>query len=141
MKYLGFVVVAGALWFPLPAHSATPVPVTRVGAVNWDCSVPSSTFFGKASTRALGPAKYRGRTPYYAEVTGPDSIDCRERTLEEYEREMRYAIEAGIDYFAYCWYDRTPPPGSIDGMSETSKAADGHLQELTRARQLHARSA
>ena len=134
------LLVGAALAF-IPALAAVRVPVTRVGAVNWDCSVPSSTFFGKASTRALGPAKYRERTPYYAEVTGLDSIDYRERTLEEYEQEMRYAIEAGIDYCAYCWYDRTPPPGSIDGMSETCKAADGHLQELTRARQLHARSA
>ena len=105
-------------FFPVVAVAA---PVARVGAVNWDCSVPSSTFFGKASTRALSPAKYRDRTPYYAEVVGSDSIDYRERTLEEYEQEMRYAIEAGIDYFAYCWYDRTPPTDSLPGASETCR--------------------
>jgi len=115
-------------------------PVARVGVVNWDCSVPSSTFFGKASTRALGPEKYRDRTPYYANATGCGAIDYHERTLEEYEQEMRYALDAGIDYFAYCWYDRTPPPGSLPDATAASRAADGHLQELTRARELHARS-
>ena len=125
------------LFFPVVAAAT---PVTRIGAVNWDCSVPSSTFFGKASTRALGPAKYRDRTPYYADVVGTDLIEYRKRTLEEYEQEMRYAIDAGIDYFAYCWYDRTPPPGSLPNASATCRAADGHLQELTFARELHARS-
>ena len=135
-----FPVVAAFILAVSSPCAADTASVSRIGAVNWDCSVPSSTFFGRASSRALGPAKYRDRTPYYAKVAGADSIDCSERSLEEYEREMRYAIEAGIDYFAYCWYDRTPPPGSLPGASEGSRAADGHLQELTRIRGLHAKS-
>ena len=131
-------VLASSLLFV--SSAAFAAPVARVGAVNWDCSVPSSTFFGTASIRALSPAKYRDRTPYYAQKIDDDAIDYRERTLEEYEREMLYAIDAGIDYFAYCWYDKTPPPGSLPGASETCRAADGHLQELTRARELHVRS-
>ena len=111
----------------------TPL-VRRIGAVNWDCSVPSSTFFGKATTHTLGPAKWRDRTPYYADVVGENEIEHHARTLGEYETEMRYAIDAGIDYFAYCWYDLTPPPGD-----ETPCA--GHLQEITRARRLHVQSA
>lgn len=109
-------------------------PIRRIGAVNWDCSVPSYTFFGKATTWTLGPAKWRDRTPYYADILGEDKIEHHYRTLEEYEVEMRYAIEAGIDYFAYCWYDLTPPPG------DKSPCA-GHLQEITRARRLHVQSA
>jgi len=111
----------------------------RIGVVNWDCSVPSSTFFGGYQTRSLGPAKYRDRTPYYANVIGRDAIDYPVRTLAEYEREMRYAIEAGIDYFAYCWYDSTPVSGRHVVTSALAKA-DGHTHELTQARRFHLQS-
>jgi len=106
--------------------------VRRVGVVNWDCSVPGWTFFGASVTNVLGPAKWRDRTPYYADVTGKDRIEYRFRTLAEYEQEMRYAIEAGIDYFAYCWYDLNPPP--------EKSVCHEHLQEITYARLHHAKS-
>lgn len=116
------------------ARGAPETGVRRVGVVNWDCSVPSTTYFGKATCNTLGPAKWRDRTPYYAEVLGADRIEHHDRTLAEYETEMQYAIDAGIDYFAYCWYDLNPPPG------DKSKCA-GKLQEITRARRLHVKSA
>ncbi|MBP5544554.1 MAG: hypothetical protein ILM98_10795 [Kiritimatiellae bacterium] len=115
------------------AAAAGPSPVRRIGAVNWDCSVPSTTFFGQATTNTLGPAKWRDRTPYYADVLGENRIEHHYRSLEEYETEMQYAIDAGIDYFAYCWYDLTPPPGD-------KTACAGKLQEITRARRLHVQS-
>ena len=108
--------------------------ISRVGAINWDCSVPSYTFFGKAATHSLGPEKYRDRTPYYAQVVAPGKIDFRYRTLAEYEVELQHAIDAGIDYFAYCWYDLNPPEG------DTSACA-GKLQEITFARLNHVKSA
>ena len=111
--------------------------VTRVGVVNWDCSVPSWTFFGRAATRSLGPEKFRDRTPYYAQVVGRDKIEYRYRTVAEYEQEMRYAIAAGIDYFAYCWYDLIPQAAEVKC---AASAADGHLQEITRARINHVKS-
>ncbi len=111
--------------------------VTRVGAVNWDCSVPSYTFFGKAATSSLGPEKFRDRTPYYAHAVGKDKIEYRYRTLAEYEQEMRYAIDAGIDYFAYCWYDLIPQKPVAEGFAAK---ADGHLQEITKARLNHVKS-
>ena len=118
--------------------SAATVPVTRVGVVNWDCSVPSTTFFGGNVTRVLGPEKWRDRTPYYAETVGKDRIEYRLRSVAEYEREMRYAIDAGIDYFAYCWYDRKPQPPI--SKNKYAQAGDGHLQELVRARLNHVQS-
>ena len=29
------------------------------------------------------------------------------RTVSDYEKELCYAIDAGIDFFAYCWYPDT----------------------------------
>ncbi len=57
----------------LVARGETPAaPQTVVGVVNWDCSLPSDTWFGYYATRSLSPAKYRYATPYYADVVGPD---------------------------------------------------------------------
>lgn len=132
MRLVPLVLVAGAA-FSTRAVPVSPSPVRRVGVVNWDCSVPSTTFFGKATTYTLGPKKWRDRTPYYAHVLGDDKIEHHYRSLEEYEVEMQYAIDAGIDYFAYCWYDLTPPPGD-------NTPCAGKLQEITRARLQHVES-
>ena len=116
---------------------------TVVGVVNWDCSLPSDTWFGHYATTSLSPARFRHCTPFYADVKGPDKIDYHWRTVEEYEREMQYAIDAGIDYFAYCWYGELKPE---DGKDFTSVAkgktpcCDKHVWELATARQLHAKS-
>ena len=109
----------------------------RVGAVDWDCAVPRGTYFGNATAKSLGPEHWRDRTPYYAKVIGKDKIDIPYRTLAEYEIELQYAIDAGLDYLAYCWYDRnpnqTPDP-------EHACSACGHLQEITYERLMHAKS-
>lgn len=114
--------------------------ITRIGAVNWDCSLPSNTFFGYYATRSLGPARFRDRTPYYAREVAPDKIEYTNRTQEEYEVEMRYAIEAQIDYFAFCWYDHIVPSQHLEGTDAATASADKHVHELTRIRTLHAQS-
>ncbi len=110
----------------------------RVGAVNWDCAVPRGTFFGNATAKSLGPERWRDRTPFYAKVTGKDQINIPYRTLAEFEVELQYAIDAGIDYFAYCWYDRNP---NLAPRPEHGCSACGHLQEITYERLMHAKSA
>lgn len=91
----------------------TPL-VRRIGAVNWDCSVPSDTFFGKATTWTLGPAKWRDRTPYYADIVGEDRIEHHYRSLGEYAAisVMRNAVRATaglpvVPHFSVGW-DPTP---------------------------------
>ena len=71
-----------------------------MSAVHWDCSQPPSTWWGYYQTRTLSPKKYRTATPYYADVLGEDKIDYHWRTQEEFDVEMQYAIDAGIDYFS-----------------------------------------
>ena len=122
------------------AEEKTAVPRTVVGVVNWDCSLPSDTYFGRYATQSLSPAKFRHATPYYADVKGPDRIDYHWRTVEEYEREMQYAIDAGIDYFAYCWYGELREK-DFTSVSKRESCCDRHVWELATARQLHVKSA
>lgn len=104
-----------------------------VGAVNWDCSLPSDTFFGFHATKSLSPEKYRTVTPFYADIYGSDKIDYHSRSMEEYEREMQYAIDAGIDYFAYCWYGENPKKQATEWQN--------NLWELSYGRKMHSKSA
>lgn len=118
-------------------QSSAPL-ITRVGVVNWDSGLPSSTFFGGYACRSLGPQEFRDRTPYYATELSPDTIEMPPRTQADFDRELEYAIEAGIDYFAYCWYDRSPSLGHV--MEGDAATADGHLQELIQSRMFHLQS-
>ena len=111
----------------------------KIGVINWDCSLPSDTYFGGYLSSSLSPMKYRNRVPYYADILPDGTVTCHYRTLEEYEQEMQYAINAGIDYFAYCWYDSTGKqlPPICDG---TAALVDDKVYELTYARKLHSQS-
>lgn len=113
----------------------------RIGVINWDCSVPSSTYFGFHATKSLSPAKYRDRTPFYANVLGDDRIDYPIRDQASYDRELQYAIDTGIDYFAYCWYtDEIIDRNTID-TTNPAYTVDGMLHEITRMRKHHMASA
>ncbi len=117
----------------------------RVGTINWDSSRPASFYYGGWTIRALSPAKYRRQTPFYAEVKGPDEIAYHLRSQEEYDRELAYAIEGGIDYFAYCWlgedhFDRNAP--YKDGwVPEKLLCNAEYTWEHTYARSMYAKSA
>ena len=114
--------------------------VTRVGVINWDCSPPSDTWFGGYQTRSLSPARYRYLTPYYADAKGPNEISYHRRTPVEYDRELQYAVDAGIDYFAYCWYGEDPHATRVPLHSGRSASCEDHLWEITWARQFHMKS-
>lgn len=114
----------------------------RIGVINWDCSVPAdTTYFGFHATKSLSPAQFRDRTPYYAEVTSENRIEFPLRDQTSYDRELQYAIDAGIDYFAYCWYtDEIIDRDTID-TSNPAYTVDGMLHEITRMRKHHMTSA
>lgn len=106
----------------------------RVSAINWDCSLPSNTYFGYHQTRTLSPQKYRTVTPYYADILEENKIDYHVRTQEEYDRELQYAMQAGIDYFSYVFY---PTEGSKDHTPTASSDCSHKVYELNYARRLH----
>lgn len=103
----------------------------RVGAINWDCAVPEDTFFGFHSAKSLSPKQFRYCTPYYAHIEGENKISYTYKTQEEFDKELEYAIEAGIDYFAYTWY--TEEKLDRDDL-------EGKLHEITYGRNMHFKS-
>jgi hypothetical protein len=104
----------------------------RVGAVNWDCSLSSDTYFGSFQTRTLSPEKYRRWTPYYAEILEKNKIEYPIRRQEEYDRELQLAIDAGIDYFAFVFY-----PEKAAEACDGETTWEDRVYELNYARKLY----
>lgn len=77
-----------------------------VGAIRWDGWVGNkgSWQIGPIVERTLGPSKFHYRAPFFSIVTGKDSISIDGTTQEIMDKEIVFATEAGIDYWAYCWY-------------------------------------
>ena len=109
----------------------------RVGVVNWDCSLTRDTYFGYYQLRTLSPKKYREYTPYYADIVNENCIEYHVRDQREFDRELCYAIDAGIDYFAYVYY---PEQGSREHNSVTYGDCSHRVYELAYARKMHASS-
>jgi len=111
-----------------------------IGVIHWDCALPKkTTFFGYHATKSLSPAKYRNITPYYADILSEHEIDYHVRTVEEYETELQYAIDCGIDYFAYCWYGDTKETEIRPHKEDFGNVSD-KVWELAAARKLHMKS-
>lgn len=85
-----------------------PLPSKRplVGAIRWD-GWGLDGDVGKGSEQVLGLAKYQHRAPFFVAAAGADSIRFKPYSQEIMDTEMDYAVHAGIDYWAFCWY----PPG------------------------------
>lgn len=105
----------------------------RVGVVNWDCSLSSDTYFGSYQTRTLSPGRYRSWTPFYAQILGENKIEYPLRGQEEYDRELQFAIDSGIDYFAFVFY----PEKQEDACDGAETGWEDHVYELNYARKLY----
>ena len=81
---------------------------TSVGVIRWDAwyghdGIEKSVISEVEKT--LSPKEFHFRAPFFAEVTETGGIIIPEYTQEIFDKEMEYAIDAGIDYFAFYWYD------------------------------------
>jgi len=88
-----------------PSETATSEKTT-VGAIRWDGWIgkKGSWQIGPIVERTLGPEKFHYRAPFFSIVTAKDSISIDGTTQEIMDEEIAYAKNAGIDYWAYCWY-------------------------------------
>jgi hypothetical protein len=88
------------------------------GAIRWDAWIGESgkglvdaQLVGLQVERSLNPNQYHYRAPFFAKEISHDSIQARGTTQEIMDQEIAYAKNAGIDYWAFCWY---PPHSGLD---------------------------
>lgn len=103
----------------VPAKTAiTRSDKTLIGTIRWDAftkSTPDGTDPASQVARVLSPAKYHNQAPFFASVESDGTVSFPEYTVELWEKEAEYAVNGGLDYFAYLWYETT------DAMSQPRK--------------------
>jgi len=75
-----------------------------IGAIRWDAWCGNLNKAGLEVERTLGPEQYHCRIPFYGKIISRDSVECRCTTQSVINKEINYAVKAGIDYWAFCWY-------------------------------------
>jgi len=73
-----------------------------VGAIRWDAW--SGGPVTAQVERTMGPEKYRDRLPWFAEVVDDKTVKIVGGTQETMDKEIRFAADAGLDYWAFVMY-------------------------------------
>jgi hypothetical protein len=92
------------------ARSAYASHSIVAGAIRWDAWAALDTIAIDSVSATLRPTEYRKRAPFCATIQSGDQIDlarCASQTTMD--AEITYAAEAGLNYWAYCWYGATDP--------------------------------
>ena len=102
---------------PTPSETMAPIEVKtditrpdklRIGAIRWDAfyqTTGTKTNVSDQVAACLSPKEYHWIAPFFADITAENTVTFPEYTMEIFEQECDYAIDAGIDYFAYVWYE------------------------------------
>lgn len=75
-----------------------------VGAIRWDAWHGERGTPGRAVEKALGPAKWRYRLPFFATVRSDLEVAIDGATQQVMDQEIAYAAAAGLDYWAFVTY-------------------------------------
>lgn len=80
-----------------------PNPI--VGAIRWDAWTGGG--ITEQVERSLGPKKYHDRLPWFAEVVHENQVRIDGGPQEVMDREIDFAAEAGLDYWAFLVYPQS----------------------------------
>jgi len=99
----------GALFLALlAALRGREMPRPIVGAIRWDGWYGDATV-GPAVEASLGPPKYHFRLPWFAQVLGDDRVRIHGDSQAIVEKEIAYAAQAGLNYWAFVDYGDEAP--------------------------------
>lgn len=94
-----------SLSLPVAAHAQRRPPL--VGAIRWDAWYAPGSGPTEAVARALSPAPWRARAPFFAEVPADGApIRFPPPSQAAMDRQISLAAQAGIDYWAFIAYPR-----------------------------------
>jgi hypothetical protein len=102
--------LAGLAGLAVPVHAQPAAPVA-LGAIRWDAWYAPGSPPTVAMERALTPAPWRHRAPFFAEVpAGEAPIRLPPPSQATMDRQIALAAQAGLDFWAFVSY---PSGGSM----------------------------
>lgn len=89
----------------------------KVGAIRWDAwTHPTEDTIRGAVETSLGPTRYHWRLPFFA--TEPTTTSAQIAGAQaDMDTEISYAVEAGLDYWAFFWYGGASTNGMNNGFA------------------------
>jgi hypothetical protein len=72
-----------------------------VGAIRWDAWHGASGAVGQHVEKTLAPSQYHHRLPFCSRILGPDQVEINCATQESMDKEIEYAVAAGLTYWAF----------------------------------------
>lgn len=76
----------------------------RVGAIRWDAWTGAGNNVGRVVEQTLRPPVFHERLPFFARVGSDGTVSANGTTQAIIDREIQFAAQAGINYFAFCYY-------------------------------------
>jgi hypothetical protein len=81
-----------------------------IGAIRWDTWYSATENEQRLEVETtLGPKDFQGRAPDFAIVTSDDTITISGYSQSQIDREITLAHAAGLDFWAYCFYELEKP--------------------------------
>jgi len=80
-----------------------------VGAIRWDAWHGDRGAPGIAVQKSLGPKRWHYRLPFYARVVSDTEVSIDGASQQVMDKEIKYASEAGLDYWAFVAYEPDDP--------------------------------
>ncbi len=80
----------------------------RVGIIRWDSYVDSTLYHSYYGAKVLSPKHYHNRVPFFGQIDDNGQVSFPHYTEDVFNKELAFALDAGIDYFIYFYYSSIP---------------------------------
>lgn len=92
---------------------------TIPGAIRWDAWYATGDVNTEVD-KSLGPPEWHSRAPWFAHPTASDSISIDGGQQTTLDAEIRFAVRAGLQYWAFVWYGARHPMQSAWRLHQSS---------------------
>lgn len=123
------LIVPNYISFTTTAATVSSDKFIKIGAIRWDSWIPpdvntdavGAPFMGAQVAKSLNPEKYHFRLPFSVTFNSNGDVQFPPYTQEIIDQEFKYAMNAGIDYWAYCFYATGSGMDTARKLHETSQ--------------------
>ena len=113
----------------------------RVGIIRWDSYVDSTLYHSYYGAKVLSPKHYHNRVPFFGQIDDNGQVTFPHYTEDVFNKELAFALDAGIDYFIYFYYSSVPTQSDNERLPKLTTDLSGKpCHELKLVHRIHSNS-